>query len=67
VTELEGFRLNSLWNLRTLPEILVKDALKLKFLKGSATPLFHSLATSLPGYTGVRLAVLILAKFNLLW
>jgi len=46
----------------------MENALKLKFLEGSATPLFHSLGTSLPGHTGycVRLGVLLLAKLNLL-
>ena len=43
VADLEGFLA------RKRPKDSTEDVLKLKFLEGSATPLFRSRGTSLPG------------------
>ena len=37
---------------RKPPDIFLEDALKLRFLKGSAMPFFLCQVTSLPGYKG---------------
>ena len=44
----------------------MEDALKFKFLKGNATPLFRVLVFKVIEVNCVRLGVLLLAKLNLL-
>ena len=61
---------NPLWDFKKFPEDLMEDALKLKFLEGSATPgpffVVEVLVFQVIQVNCVRLRVLLLAKLNLL-